>query len=177
MLVVLSRWIQTVANSSRTNLLSSPLPSPFVRFCPDLTGPPTGVDPDLTGLHSDWWSGCLDCRWNISMENKQIYIGTWQADRPWSRLHDDIVTCLIASKMTELFKISECRHWAPKFDIWVLKMILLFLLHFSIISSASLVVLVWELDCRSLHSSLILKWSLILWILLLLGSSRVRDDC
>jgi len=79
--------------------------------------------------------------------------------------------------MTELFKISECQHWAPKFDIWVLKMILLFLLCFSIVSSASLVVLVWELDCRSLHSSLILKWSLILWILLLLGGSRARDDC
>jgi len=37
-----------VTNSSRTNLLSSPLPSPFVRLRPDLTGPPTGVDPDLT---------------------------------------------------------------------------------------------------------------------------------
>jgi len=94
-----------------------------------------------------------------------------------SRLHDGIVTCLIASKMMELFKILECRHWVPKFDIWVLKMILLFLLHFSIISSASLVVLVWELDCRSLHSSLILKWSLILCILLLLGSSHARDNC
>jgi len=29
--------------------------------------------------------------------------------------------CLVASKTTELFKISECRHWAPKFDIWALK--------------------------------------------------------
>ena len=128
-------------------------------------------------LHSDWWRGCLDCGGNIFMGNNQIYIGTWWADRPQSRLHDGIVTCLIASKTVELFKISECWHWVPKFDIWVLKMILLFLLHFSIISSASLVVLVWELDCRSLHSSLILKWSLILWILLLLGGSRAGDDC
>ena len=72
-------------------------------------------------LHSDWWSGCLDCGWNISVGNKQIYIGTWQADRPRSRLHDGIVTCLVASKTMELFKISECRHWAPKFDIWALK--------------------------------------------------------
>jgi len=23
--------------------------------------------------------------------------------------------------MMELFKILECQHWAPKFDIWVLK--------------------------------------------------------
>ena len=44
-----------------------------------------------------------------------------------SRLHDGIVTCLIASKTTELFKISECRHWVPKFDIWALKLILLLL--------------------------------------------------
>jgi len=31
--------------------------------------------------------------------------------------------CLIASEMTELFKISECQHWVPKNDIWVLKII------------------------------------------------------
>jgi len=37
-----------VTNSGRTNLLSSPLLSSFVRLHPDLTGPPTGVDPDLT---------------------------------------------------------------------------------------------------------------------------------
>ena len=47
-LVVLSRWIQAVTNSGWTNPLSSPLLSSFVRFHPDLTGPPTGVDPDLT---------------------------------------------------------------------------------------------------------------------------------
>jgi len=129
------------------------------------------------GLHSDWWSGCLDCRWNISMGNNQIYVGTWQADRPQSRLHDGIVMCLIASKTAELFKISECQHWVPKFDIWALKMILLFLLCFSIVSSASLVVLVWELDCRRLHSFLIPKRSLFIGFFLLLGSSCVRDDC
>ena len=117
------------------------------------------------GLHSDWWSGCLDCGGNISVGNNWIYVGTWQSDRPQSRLHDGIVTCLIASKTAELFKILECWHWAPKFDIWALKMILLFLLRFSIVSSASLVVLVWELDCRRLCSFLIPKRSLILWIL------------
>jgi len=31
--------------------------------------------------------------------------------------------CLIASETTELFKISECQHWAPKNDIWVLKIV------------------------------------------------------
>jgi len=128
-------------------------------------------------LHSDWWSGCLDCRWNISVGNKWIYIETWQADRPRSRLHDGIVTCLIASKTTELFKISECRHWAPKFDIWALKLILPFLLRFSIVSYASLVVLVWELDCRRLCSFLISKRSLFIGFFLLLGGSRVRDNC
>ena len=66
---------------------------------------------------------------------------------------------------------------APKFDIWALKMILLFLLHFSIVSSASLVVLVWELDCRSLHSFLIPYWTLFLQFLLLLGGSCASDDC
>jgi len=127
------------------------------------------------GLHSDWWSGCLDCRWNISVENNRIYVGTWQADRPRSRLHDGIVTCLIASKTVELFKILECRHWAPKFDIWALKMILLFLLHFSIVSSASLVVLVWQLDCRRLHSFLIPKRSLFIGFFLLLDGSCAID--
>jgi len=51
MLVILSRWIHAVTNSGRTNLLSSPLLSSSVRLCPDLTGPPTGVDPDLTPPH------------------------------------------------------------------------------------------------------------------------------
>jgi len=77
--------------------------------------------------------------------------------------------------MAELFKISECRHWAPKFDIWVLKMILLFLLRFSIVSSASLVVLVWELDCRRLHSFLIPKKSLFIGFFLLLDGSCAID--
>jgi len=75
--------------------------------------------------------------------------------------------------MMELFKISECRHWAPKFDIWALKLILLFLLRFSIISSASLVVLVWELDCRRLHSFLIPKRSLFIGFFLLDGSCAI----
>jgi len=79
--------------------------------------------------------------------------------------------------MTELFKILECQHWAPKFDIWVLKMILLFLLHFSIVSSASLVVLVWELDCRRLRSFLIPKRSLFIGFFLLLDGSCAIDDC
>jgi len=89
------------------------------------------------GLHSDWWSGCLDCRWNISVGNNRIYVGTWQADRPWSRLHDGIVTCLIASKTAELFKISECWHWAPKFDISALK----WLFSFPFISQSFLLLL------------------------------------
>jgi len=37
-----------VTNSSWTNLLSSPLPSSFICLHPDLTRPPTRVDPDLT---------------------------------------------------------------------------------------------------------------------------------
>jgi len=75
------------------------------------------------GLHSERWSERLDCGGNISVGNKWICVGTWQADRPRSRLSDGIVTCLIASETTELFKISECRHWAPKNDIWALKII------------------------------------------------------
>ena len=47
-LVVLSCWIQAVTNSGWTNLLSSPLPLSFVHLRLDLTGPPTGVDLDLT---------------------------------------------------------------------------------------------------------------------------------
>jgi len=78
------------------------------------------------GLHSDWWDKRLDCGGNISMGNKRIHVGTWQADRPRSRLSDGIVTCLIALETVELFKISECRHWAPKNDIWALTSFLLF---------------------------------------------------
>jgi len=47
-LIVLSRWIQALTNSGQTNLLSSPLPLSFVHLHPDLTGPPTRVDLDLT---------------------------------------------------------------------------------------------------------------------------------
>jgi len=77
-------------------------------------------------LHSDWQDERLDCGGNISVGNEQIHVGTWQADRPRSRLSDGIVMCLIALETVELFKISECWHWAPKNDIWALMSFLLF---------------------------------------------------
>ena len=86
------------------------------------------------GLHRDEQNGGLGCGVNISMGNEQIFVGTRWASRSSSRLHDSIVMCLIAPEMVELFKRSECQHWAPIFDIWVLSRILgfslLFLLHF-----------------------------------------------
>ena len=82
------------------------------------------------GLHRDEQNGCLGCRVNISMRNKQIFIGTRWAGRAGSRLYDSIVTCLIAPEMVELFKKLECQHWAPIFDIWALRHILGFSLPF-----------------------------------------------
>ena len=86
------------------------------------------------GLHRDEQNGCLGYRVNISMGNEQIFIGTRWAGRAGSRLHDSIVMCSIAPEMVELFKKSECWHWVPIFDIWVLRCILgfslPFLLHF-----------------------------------------------
>jgi len=78
------------------------------------------------GLHSDWRDERLDCRGNISVGNERIHVKTWPADRPRSRLSNGIVTCLIALETVELFKISECRHWVPKNDIWALMSFLLF---------------------------------------------------
>ena len=51
---------------------------------------------------------CLDCGMNISMGTELIFVGTGPAGGPGSRLHDDIITCLIASKTDEIFKNSEC---------------------------------------------------------------------
>ena len=53
---------------------------------------------------------------NISVGTESIFVGTRPAGGPGSRLHDGIITCLIAPKTDEILKISECRHWAPKFD-------------------------------------------------------------
>ena len=53
---------------------------------------------------------------NISMGTESIFIETRPAGGPGSRLRDGIITCLIASKMDEISKKSECWHWAPKFD-------------------------------------------------------------
>ena len=53
---------------------------------------------------------------NISMGTESIFIGTRPAGEPGSRLHDGIITCLIAPKMDEILKKLECQHWAPKFD-------------------------------------------------------------
>ena len=50
------------------------------------------------------------------MGNERIFVGTRWAGGPGSRLCDSIITCLIAPKMDEIFKKSECQHWAPKFD-------------------------------------------------------------
>ena len=53
---------------------------------------------------------------NISVGTELIFVGTRPAGVPGSRLRDSIIMCLIASKMEEIFKKSECRHWVPKFD-------------------------------------------------------------
>ena len=53
---------------------------------------------------------------NISMGTELIFIGTRPAGGPGSRLHDSIITCLIAPKADEIFKKSECQHWVPKLD-------------------------------------------------------------
>ena len=53
---------------------------------------------------------------NISVGTELIFVGTGPAGGPGSRLHDGIITCLIAPKKDEIFKKSECQHWAPKFD-------------------------------------------------------------
>ena len=53
---------------------------------------------------------------NISVGTESIFVGTRPAGGPGSRLPDGIITCLIAPKMDEIFKMSECWHWASKFD-------------------------------------------------------------
>ena len=53
---------------------------------------------------------------NISIGTESIFIGTRPTGGPGSRLHDSIITCLIALKSDEIFKKLECWHWVPKFD-------------------------------------------------------------
>ena len=53
---------------------------------------------------------------NISVGTESIFVGTRPAVGPGSRLHDSIITCLIAPKTAEILKRLECWHWAPKFD-------------------------------------------------------------
>ena len=45
-----------------------------------------------------------------------IFVITRLSDEPGSRLHDDIIMCLIDPRMDEIFKNLECQHWVPKFD-------------------------------------------------------------
>ena len=53
---------------------------------------------------------------NISVGTESIFVGTRPAGVPGSRLRDGIIICFIAPKSDEIFKKSECWHWAPKFD-------------------------------------------------------------
>ena len=53
---------------------------------------------------------------NISVGTESIVVRTRPAGGPGSRLHESIITCLIAPTTDEIFKKSECRHWVPKFD-------------------------------------------------------------
>ena len=53
---------------------------------------------------------------DISVGTELIFVGTRPAGGQGFRLHSGIITCLIAPKTDEIFKISECWHWAPKFD-------------------------------------------------------------
>ena len=53
---------------------------------------------------------------NISVGTESIFVGTRPAGGPGSRLCDGIIMCLIAPKMDEILKKSECQHWVPKFD-------------------------------------------------------------
>ena len=98
-------------------------------------------------LHRDQRDKCLECYMNNSAGNDQIFVGTRWAGRPGSGLSDGIITCSVASELTELFQKSECRHSAPKFDICVLERVLDFSLPF--------------LHC----------------FFCLLAGSRARDDC
>ena len=63
-----------VTNSGRTNLLSSPLLSSFIRLHPDLTRPPTGVDLDLTATGHD--PGMLTAleNWSIVFTNISLIV-------------------------------------------------------------------------------------------------------
>ena len=76
------------------------------------------------GLHRDQRDKHLECFMNNSTGNDQIFVGTRWAGRPGSGLSDSIITCSVASELTELFQKSECRHSAPKFDVCALERVL-----------------------------------------------------
>ena len=134
---------------------------------------------------------------NISVGTESIFIGTRPAGGPGSRLRDGIITCLIAPKMDEIFKKSECQHWAPKLTLGARNVIWAFLFHFSFISSASWLVLggVMSSRCQAVITLLRIVFSCDGWlrravliscirIIRLHGfffiswaSSRAKDDC
>ena len=85
---------------------------------------------------------------NISMGTESIFIGTRPAGGPGSRLHDSIITCLIAPKTDEIFKKLECQHWVLNLTQGTRNIIWAFLFHFSFVSSASWLVLGGVMSAR-----------------------------
>jgi len=77
--------------------LSSPLPLSFVRFHPDLTGPLTGVDPDLTV--KDYIRSCTSCARAKTLHHrpygllKQLPI----LEKPWNSISMDFIKQLPSS--------------------------------------------------------------------------------
>ena len=85
---------------------------------------------------------------NISVGTESIFVGTRPAGGPGSRLHDSIITCLIAPKVDEIFKNRNASIGCLNLTLGARNVIWAFLFHFSFVSSASWLILEGELSAR-----------------------------
>ena len=86
---------------------------------------------------------------NISVGTESIFVGTRPAGGPGSRLHDGIITCLIAPKMDEIFKRNRNAGIGHlNLTLGTRNVIWTFLFHFSFIPSTSWLVLGGVMSAR-----------------------------
>ena len=132
------------------------------------------------------------------MGTELIFIGTRPAGGPGSRLHDSIITCLIAPKMDEIFKKNQNASIGHlNLTLGTRNIIWAFLFRFSFISSASWLVLRGVMSARHQAAIALLRIVFLCngWLqcavlishiriihlhgffFISWASSRVKDDC
>ena len=113
---------------------------------------------------------------NISVGTESIFIGTRPAGGPGSRLHDGIMTCLIAQKRMRYSKNWNAGIGRLNLTLGTRNVIWTFLFHFSFISSASWLVLrgVMSARCQEVITLLRIVFLCDGWLQCAVLISRIR---